>query len=94
MPVDFVVDYQPPQSFIIGSSDSAGQSPRSRGMRKPRTFGHRTVLRTQSEIATPEWIGGLAKNEKNPDGKAIGKPLVAALGNVSKRETRCWSRSR
>ena len=43
------------------------------------------ALKTQAEIATPDWVGGLAKNEKNPDGKAIGKPLVAALGDVREK---------
>jgi hypothetical protein len=43
------------------------------------------ALKTQAEIATPVWVGGLAKNEKNPDGKAIGKPLVAALGDVREK---------
>ena len=43
------------------------------------------ALKTQAEIATPDWVGGLAKDEKNPDGKAIGKPLVAALGDVREK---------
>ena len=85
-PVDFVVNYRPPQSFLIGSSDSAGHSVETARDEKPRTIPViEQALRTQSEIATPDWVGGLAKNEKNPDGRAIGKPLVAALGNVREK---------
>jgi hypothetical protein len=85
-PVDFVVNYRQPQSFLIGSSDSAGHSAETARDEKPRTIPViEQALRTQSEIATPDWVGGLAKNEKNPDGKAIGKPLVAALGDVREK---------
>ena len=85
-PVDFVVNYRPPQSSLIGSSDSAGHSAETARDEKPRTIPTiEQALRTQSEIAAPDWVGGLAKNEKNPDGKAIGKPLVAALGDVREK---------
>ena len=43
------------------------------------------ALKTQAEIATPDWVGGLTKNERNPDGKAAGKPLAAALGEVREK---------
>ena len=53
---------------------------------KPRTIPViDQALKTQAEIATPDWVGGLAKNERNPDGKAAGKPLVAALGDVREK---------
>jgi hypothetical protein len=85
-PVDFVVNYRPPQSFLIGSSDAAAHSVERARDEKPRTIPIiEQALREQSEIATPNWVGGLAKNEKNPDGKAIGKPLAAALGDVREK---------
>ncbi len=85
-PVDFVVNYRPQQSFLIGSSDAAVDSVGTARDEKPRTIPViEQALRTQSEIATPDWVGGLAKIEKNPDGKAIGKPLVAALGDVREK---------
>jgi hypothetical protein len=84
--VDFVVNYRPPQSFLIGSSDVVAHSVETPRDEKPRTVPLiDQALRTQAEIATPDWVGGLAKNEKNPDGKAIGKPLVAALGDVREK---------
>jgi hypothetical protein len=85
-PVDFVVNYRPQQSFLIGSTDAAVDSVETARDEKPRTISViDQALKTQSEIATPDWVGGLAKSEKNPDGKAIGKPLVAALGDVREK---------
>ena len=85
-PVDFVVNYRPPQSFLIGSSDAVTHSVETARDEKPRTVPLiDQALKTQAEIATPDWFGGLAKDEKNPDGKAIGKPLVAALGDVREK---------
>ena len=40
------------------------------------------ALKKQTEIATPEWVGGPTKDRKNPDGAAPGKPMLGALGNV------------
>ena len=85
-PVDFVVNYRPPQSFLIGTSDAAINSVETARDEKPRIV--RVIdqaLKTQADIATPDWVDGLANDEKNPDGKAIGKPLVAALGNVREK---------
>jgi hypothetical protein len=80
-PVDFVVNYRPQQSFLIGSSDAAVHSVETARDEKPRTIPViDQALKTQSEIATPDWAGGLVQDERNPDGKAVGKPLVAALG--------------
>lgn len=85
-PVDFVVNYRPPQSFLIGSSDAAVNSVETATDEKPRAVSViDQALKTQADIASPAWVGGLANNEKNPDGKAIGKPLVAALGNVREK---------
>jgi hypothetical protein len=85
-PVDFVVNYRPQQSFLIGSSDAAVHSVETARAENPRTVPLiDQALKTQSEIATPGWVGGLAKNERNPDGKVVGKPLVAALGDVREK---------
>ena len=81
-PVDFVVNYRPPQSFLIGSTDTALPSVDE----KPRTVpAIEQALKTQAEIATPDWAGGLAKGERNPDRRAVGKPLLAALGEVREK---------
>lgn len=84
-PVDFVVNYEPQQSFLIGSTDAAGHGAGGVGDEQPKTISAiDQALEAQSEIATPDWVGGLAKNEKNLDGKAARKPMAAALGEVRK----------
>lgn len=82
-PVDFVVNYQPRESFLIGSTDEVGHG----GDPKRDDSGKAIpvidqALRKQADISTPNWVGGLPKNSKNPDGKAVGKPMVGALGEV------------
>jgi hypothetical protein len=85
-PVDFVVNYRPPQSFLIGSTDAALPSVDTGRDEKPRTVPViDQALKTQAEIATPDWVGGLAKSERNPDRRAVGKPLLAALGEVREK---------
>jgi hypothetical protein len=86
-PVDFVVNYEPQQSFLIGSTDAVVSGADAVRDEKPKAIPViDQALKTQSEIATPDWVGGLAKDEKNPDGKAAGKPLVAALGDIREEE--------
>jgi hypothetical protein len=85
-PVDFVVNYQPEQSFLIGSTDEVVHSADAPEQEKPRVIAAiDQVLKEQAEIATPEWIGGLAKDAKNPDGKTAGKPMLGALGDVREK---------
>jgi hypothetical protein len=85
-PVDFVVNYRPQQSFLIGSSDAVVHSVETEKEEKPRTIPViDQALKAQSEIATPDWVGGLAKDERNPDGAAAVKPLLAALGDVREK---------
>jgi hypothetical protein len=85
-PVDFVVNYRPPQSFLIGSSDVAAHSVETARDERPKTVPViDQALKTQSEIATPNWAGGFSKDERNLDGKAVEKPLVAALGAVREK---------
>jgi hypothetical protein len=82
-PVDFVVNYQPRQSFLIGSTDTAVQGADTPSDGKPKAIPViDQALKKQAEIATPEWVGGPAKNAGNPDGKAAGKPMLAAIGDV------------
>ncbi len=85
-PVDFVVNYRPPQSFLIGSTDAVLPSVDTGRDERPRTVpAIDQALKTQAEIATPDWAGGLAKGERNPDRRAVGKPLLAALGEVREK---------
>ena len=80
-PVDFVVNYQPAQSFLIGSTDSA--TAREEPAAKPQAKQIPLIdlaLEREANIATPEWIEGTRRS--NPDVRASGKPLTAALGEV------------
>lgn len=94
-PVDFVVNYRPQQSFLIGSTDAAVDRADTPSEAKQKTIPViDQALMKQAEVATPEWVGGTAKNARNPDGKAAGKPMLAALETCAKRERKCWSRTR
>jgi hypothetical protein len=85
-PVDFVVNYRPPQSFLIGSSDTATPGLEAAREERPRTVpAIDQALRAQASIATPNWADGLAKDERNPDGKGAEKPMAAALGAVREK---------
>jgi hypothetical protein len=84
--VDFVVNFQPEQSFLIGSTDEVVHSADAPGQAKPRAIAAiDQVLKEQAEIATPEWVGGLVTDAKNPDGKMAGKPMLGALGDVREK---------
>ena len=90
-PVDFVVNYRPPQSFLIGSSDAVAHSVEAARDQKPTAVPLiDQALKTQAEIATPDWGGGVAKTDKNLDGKANGRPMVAALGDVREKGDEMW----
>jgi hypothetical protein len=82
-PIDFVVNYQPHASFLIGSTDGAehsGDPHRDDSTKAIPVIDQ--ALRKQADISTPDWVGGLPKSAKNPDGKAVGKPILGALGEV------------
>jgi hypothetical protein len=84
-PVDFIVNYKPRQSFLIGSTDavtavSSGTTHASAPEKKVSFIDQ--VIEDQSNIATPAWVPGLNRGAKNPDHKTPGKPMLAALGDV------------
>jgi hypothetical protein len=84
-PIDFVVNYEPRQSFLIGSSDAVGANP-APAIAAPATISAiDQALTTQSNVATPGWVGTVRKASKDPDQKETGKPILAALGNVMSR---------
>jgi hypothetical protein len=92
-PVDFVINYQPAQSFLIGSSDpvtTREEDPQARKSLPKQIPIIDLALKGQAEIATPEWQGGPTKNSRNPDAKAPGKPLLGALGEVRSQGDEMW----
>jgi hypothetical protein len=84
-PVDFVVTYQPQQSFLIGSADPVVTEEEA-GAQVPSTQRKIPVidlaLKHEANVATPDWAPGAGKRSKNPDAREPGKPMVAALGDV------------
>jgi hypothetical protein len=82
-PVDFVVNYQPKQSFLIGSTDAIATRAAATNQEAPKEVpAIDRALDQQADIAAPPWIAGLSKDAKNPDGRSPGKPMLAALGDV------------
>ena len=81
-PVDFVVNYEPRQSFLIGSTDAiAGSTATDAGPpAKPSAIG--LALRQQAEVASPDWVTCTGKDAKNSYDLAPGKPMLGALGAV------------
>jgi hypothetical protein len=92
-PVDFVVNYQPQQSFLIGSTDSlaerSGAETATQTAPKELPVIDRALLQ-ESEVATPRWVPGVAKDVKNPDAKVPGKPMLGALGEVREKGDEMW----
>ena len=92
-PVDFVINYQPAHSFLIGSSDlvTAREEDPQADKNVPKQLPIIDLaLKGQAEIATPEWQGVPTKNRRNPDAKAPGKPLLGALGEVRSQGDEMW----
>jgi len=73
-PVDFVVNYRPPQSFLIGSSDAVAHSVETRGMRSQRQFLS-LIKRLRHRLRSQLRIGSAAEQKM----KRI--QMVVRLGN-------------
>ena len=87
-PVDFVVNYQPRQSFLIGSTDAfAGHvtaHPDTPAQAKPIDV----ALREQEDLASPHWINEMEKQVRNAGGARSTEPILVALGTVQNRGQR------
>lgn len=84
-PVDFVVNYEPRQSFLIGSTDDvAGHSTTNPDPpAKPSAID--TALKQQAGISSPDWAGTNSGNANDSDRTGSGKPILGALGAVQER---------
>ena len=85
IPVDFVVNYEPRQSFLIGSTDdvAGGSAPDPDPPAKPAAID--MALKQQSGIARPDWSTTNSGNA-NASGRAdSGKPILGAVGAVQER---------
>jgi hypothetical protein len=87
-PVDFVVNYEPRQSFLIGSTDEiAGNTARAPDPpAKPSAID--VALKQQAELASPNWVTGLSKDTKDQNQTSPGKPILGALGEVREQGQR------
>jgi hypothetical protein len=83
--VDFVVNYQPQQSFLIGSADPVvnQEGTVATGSPKQKTIPVIDLaLEREANVATPDWAAGAPKRSRNSDAREPGKPMLAALGDV------------
>src|SRR6201987_4101383 len=65
-PVDFVVNYQPAQSFLIGSADLVVHREEPEVKPEPKKIPVIDLaLRQQANIATPAWLDTVAKKQRN-----------------------------
>jgi hypothetical protein len=84
-PVDFVVNYQPQQSFLIGSADPVVNQEEAIAKTSSKQKEIPVIdlaLEREASVATPDWAPGAGKRSRNPDAREPGKPMLAALGDV------------
>lgn len=84
-PVDFVVNYEPRQSFLIGSTDDVGGSSASVPDPPAKPSALDVALKQQSGIASPDWYTTNSENVDDSDRADSRKPILGALGAVQER---------
>jgi hypothetical protein len=84
-PIDFVVNYEPRQSFLIGSTDEVSGSSASDPDPTAKPSAIDLALKQQSQVASPDWSTSNSKNAKDSDRTDLGKPLLGALGAVQEQ---------
>ena len=84
-PVDFVVNYEPRQSFLIGSTDNVAGNSASVPDPPAKPSGIDIALKQQSRIASPDWATTNRGNPDDFDRADSSKPILGALGAVQER---------
>jgi hypothetical protein len=87
-PVDFVVNYQPKQSFLIGSTDALAGHAVAPSDPPAQAKPIDVALREEEDLASPQWVNGLEKQSRNGGGAASIEPILVALGTVQNRGER------
>jgi hypothetical protein len=87
-PVDFVVNYEPRQSFLIGSTDALVGNPAIPSDPPAQAKPIDVVLREEEDLASPQWVNGMEKQARNSRGAASTEPILVALGTVQDRGER------
>ena len=78
-PVDFIVNYQPQESFFIGPTVSAGTLPRVSRAKK-HVDPLEAALDEQARVATPDWQRGTTLQKESKKGDP--PPIEGALGAI------------
>ena len=84
-PVDFVVNYEPRQSFLIGSTDALAGNAAASSDPPAQAKPIDVALREEENLASPQWVNGLEKQARNGGGAASTEPILVALGTVQDR---------
>jgi hypothetical protein len=81
-PIDFVLNYEPRQSFLIGATDEVAGSSATDPDATAKPSAIDLALKQESQIASPDWSTGNSKNARDSDRTDLGKPILGALGAV------------
>lgn len=84
-PVDFVVNYEPRQSFLIGSTDEVTGSTTTDPDPLAKASAINVALKQQSDVASPDWTARNSKDAEKSDRAGSGKSILGALGSVRER---------
>jgi len=87
-PVDFVVNYEPRQSFLIGSTDALAKNAAAPSDPPVQAKPIDVALRQQEDLASPQWVSGMERQDRNRSGAASTEPILVALGTVQNRGER------
>jgi hypothetical protein len=87
-PVDFVVNYEPRQSFLIGSTDEIAGNAATAPDPPSKPSAIDVALKQQADLASPNWVTGLSKDTDNQSRTSPGKPIRGALGEVREQGQR------
>ena len=84
-PVDFVVNYEPRQSFLIGSTDALARNTVASPDPPVQAKAIDVALRDEEDLASPQWVNGMEKQARNGRSAALTEPILVALGTVENR---------
>jgi hypothetical protein len=87
-PVDFMVNYEPRQSFLIGSTDALAGHAAAPSDPPAEAKPIEVALRDEEGIASPQWVNGMEKQARSAGATAPTEPIVVALGTVQNRGQR------
>ena len=87
-PVDFVVNYEPRQSFLIGSTDEVAGTTATASDPPARPSAIDVALKQEAVLARPNWVTGLNEDTKDQNPPSPGKPMLGALGEVREQGQR------